>query len=76
MIQNEKRPITDQLDIESIRESTKPTLEMKKVLKHPITKVVIGGVVIYGLLFVSKYFINGYAELVKASRNLKGIHRR
>lgn len=41
------------------------------VIKHPITKVLIGGIVIYGLLISSTYFVNGYANFIKATRNLK-----
>lgn len=41
------------------------------VIKHPITKVLIGGIVIYGILISSTYFVNGYANFIKATRNLK-----
>lgn len=41
------------------------------VIKHPITKILIGGIVIYGLLISSTYFVNGYANFIKATRNLK-----
>ena len=57
-------------------EKPKQVIEMKQVLKHLITKIVVGIITVYGLLFVSKYFINGYAEIVKATRNLKDVHRR
>ena len=62
--QNTRKSILDKLDLDSISKSTKPLFDTKKVLKHPVTKVVICGMVIYGILKVSKYFVNAYAELI------------
>ena len=45
------------------------------MIKHPITKIVIGGLVVYGLLISSTYFINGYADFIKATRNLKSARK-
>jgi hypothetical protein len=57
-------------------EKSRLVIEMKQIIKHHITKIAIVVVTVYGLLFVSKYFINGYAEIVKATRNLKDVHKR
>ncbi|WP_046759147.1 hypothetical protein, partial [Kordia jejudonensis] len=70
MIKNnrtKRKSILDGLDLDSITKSTNPLIDKKKVLKHPITKLVICGIAIYGILKVSKYFINAYAELIRAS---------
>ncbi|WP_430408597.1 hypothetical protein [Kordia sp.] len=69
--QTKRKSILDGLDLNSIPKSTKPLIDTKKVLKHPVTKLVICGVAIYGVLKVSKYFVNGYAELIRATKNLR-----
>lgn len=69
--QTKRKSILDDLDLDSIPKSTKPLIDKKKVLKHPITKLVICGIAIYGILKVSKYFVNGYAELIRATKNLR-----
>ncbi|EDP97370.1 hypothetical protein U8527_03425 [Kordia algicida OT-1] len=73
--QNKRKSILDKLDLDSIPKSTKPLVDTKKVLKHPVTKVIICGVAIYGILKVSKYFVNAYAELIRASKNLSDARR-
>ncbi|QHI37104.1 hypothetical protein IMCC3317_24820 [Kordia antarctica] len=69
--QTKRKSILDGLDLNSIPKSTKPLIDKKKVLKHPVTKLVICGIAIYGILKVSKYFVNGYAELIRATKNLR-----
>ena len=73
--QTKRKSILDKLDLDSIPKSTKPLVDTKKVLKHPVTKVIICGVVIYGILKVSKYFVNAYAELIRASKNLSDARK-
>ena len=73
--QTKRKSILDKLDLDSIPKSTKPLVDTKKVLKHPVTKVVIFGVAIYGILRISKYFVNAYAELIKASKNLNNARK-
>ncbi|KAB8153723.1 hypothetical protein EZY14_010390 [Kordia sp. TARA_039_SRF] len=65
----------DKLDLDSIPRLTKPLIDTKNILKHPVTKVVTCGVVIYGILKVSKYFVNAYAELIRASKNLRDVRK-
>lgn len=61
--------IKDRLDMESISKQATPLIDKKEVLTHPITKVIITGVAIYGFIYVSKHFVNAFAGLVKAVRN-------
>ncbi|WP_420573658.1 hypothetical protein [Kordia sp.] len=69
--QTKRKSILDGLDLDSIPKSTKPLIDKKKILKHPVTKLVICGIAIYGILKISKYFVNGYAELIRATKNLR-----
>jgi len=69
--QTKRKSILDGVDLDSLTKSTKPLIDKKKVLKHPVTKLVICGIAIYGILKVSKYFVNGYAELIRATKNLR-----
>lgn len=55
--------------MESISKQATPLIDKKEVLTHPITKVIITGVAIYGFIYVSKHFVNAFAGLVKAVRN-------
>ncbi|EDP94435.1 hypothetical protein U8527_11170 [Kordia algicida OT-1] len=68
--QTKRKSILDKLDLDSIPKSTKPLIDSKKILTHPVTKVVICGMAVYGVLKVSKYFVNGYAELIRATKKL------
>jgi hypothetical protein len=47
--------------MESIPKQATPIIDKKEVLKHPITKVIVTGVVIYGFIYVSKHFVNAFA---------------
>lgn len=69
--QTKRKSILDGVDLDSLPKSTKPIIDKKKVLKHPLTILFICGVSIYGILKVSKYFVNGYAELIRAAKNLR-----
>ena len=70
--QNQKKiqSIAKNLNIKNKKHSHSKIDDME-IIKHPITKVLIGGLVIYGLLISSTYFVNGYANFIKATRNLK-----
>ncbi len=50
--------------------------QSKDILKNPIVKgaIIIGG--IYGVLFLSKYIINEYAEVVIATKKLRDACQR
>lgn len=37
--------------------------------KKPVVKIVIGAGVVFGVLYISKYFINTAAETVRACKN-------
>ena len=39
--------------------------------KKPVVKIVIGAGVVFGALYVSKYFINTAAEAVRACKNFR-----
>ena len=73
--QTKRKSILDKLDLDSIPKSAKPLIDTKKVLKHPVTKVIICGVAIYGILKVSKHFVNAYAEFIRASKNLRDVRK-
>ena len=49
--------------------------QSKELLKHPIAKGVAVVVTLYGILFVSKYIIKEYAEVVVATKKLRDAHR-
>ena len=68
--------IKDRLDMESIPKQATPIIDKKEILKHPITKMVITGVAIYGFLYISKHFVNAFAGLAKAIRNAQHNLRR
>ncbi|MFK7806977.1 MAG: hypothetical protein AB8F74_04160 [Saprospiraceae bacterium] len=51
-------------------------IDPKEIIKHPITKIAIGTLIVYGVLISSTYFINGYADFVKATKNLKSARNR
>lgn len=68
--------IKEKLDMEFIPKQATPIIDKKEVLKHPITKIVITGVAIYGFIYVSKHFVNAFAGLVKAVRNAQDNLRR
>ncbi|EDP97314.1 hypothetical protein U8527_03150 [Kordia algicida OT-1] len=68
-MRRKQKSIREKLNLDSIKTDTKPIVDKKEILKHPITKVIIVGVSIYGFLYVSKHFVNAYAGLVKAVRN-------
>lgn len=57
--------------LDAINAEVKPVIDKKEILKHPIAKVIIIGISIYGFLYVSKHFVNAYAGLVKAIRNAR-----
>ena len=67
--------ITERLKTNKINYSDH-SIDPKDIIKHPITKIAIGGLIVYGLLISSTYFINGYAELIKATKNLKRARNR
>ncbi len=47
----------------------------KELLKHPGVKAVAVVGILYGILFVSKYVIKEYAEVVAATKKLRDAHR-
>jgi len=75
--QNHKKiqSIAKNLNIKKKKHS-RSEIDAMKIFKHPITKVLIGGLVIYGLLISSTYFVNGYANFIKATKNLKSARNR
>ena len=58
-----------------IHEILKPSKTAPPLLKNPWIKgaVVIG--TIYGILFISKYIINEYAEVIMASKKLRDAYK-
>ncbi|WP_108866774.1 hypothetical protein [Aquimarina aquimarini] len=56
-------------------ELTEISNQAKRLVKNPMIKdlLVIGAV--YGLLFISKYIIKEYAEVVVASKKLRDAYR-
>ncbi len=58
-----------------IHEILKTSKTAKPLLKDPWVKgvVVIGA--IYGVLFISKYIINEYAEVIKVSKKLRDAYK-
>ena len=70
-MRKEKKSILDSIDLDSIKTERKSILDTKKIVKHPVAKIVIAGVIIYGVLYVSKHFVNAYGELVKAVRTTR-----
>ena len=66
-----EKSILNDLDLDAIKAEAKASINTKEILKHPITKVIIVTVSIYGLLYVSKHFVNAYAGLARAVRNAK-----
>ena len=71
---DQKQSITNRLQLKKEKPYSQKTAPIK-MIKHPITKIVIGGLVVYGLLISSTYFINGYASFIKATRNLKSARK-
>lgn len=51
------------------------TKHSKELLKNPVIKGVVVVVALYGVLFVSKYIIKEYAEVVAATKKLRDAHR-
>ncbi|MAQ75121.1 MAG: hypothetical protein CL613_02160 [Aquimarina sp.] len=47
----------------------------KELLKHPLVKGVAIVGAVYGILFISKYIIKEYAEVVIATKKLRNAHR-
>ena len=75
-MKRKENSIECKLDLDSIKSEIKPIINTKEILKHPTTKIIISGIVVYGFLRVSKYYVSAYSGLVKAVRdaksNLKG----
>ena len=44
----------------------------KVMLKNPFAKVLLAGATIYGLIWVSGYFLNASAKTIRAYKNFKG----
>jgi ribulose 1,5-bisphosphate synthetase/thiazole synthase len=49
--------------------------QSKEILKHPVVKGVAIVAALYGVLFISKYIIKEYAEVVIATKKLRDAHR-
>ncbi|MFC5048292.1 hypothetical protein ACFSTE_02605 [Aquimarina hainanensis] len=47
----------------------------KELLKSPIVKSVAIVAALYGVLFISKYIIREYAQVVAATKKLRDAHR-
>ncbi len=47
----------------------------KELLKHPVVKGAAFIATLYGVMFVSKYIIKEYAELVTATKKLRDARR-
>ena len=60
---------------QSIDEVTKMTNQVKILWKNPWVKGVAVLVAIYGALFIAKYLIKEYAEVVAATKKLRDAHR-
>ena len=70
-MRKKEKSITEKIDLDSIQAEIKPIVNSKEILNHPATKIVITGIAVYGILHLSKHFINAYAGLRKAIRNAK-----
>lgn len=70
-MRKQQKSILDKLDLDSIKTEVKPIINTKEILKHPVTKIIIAGVAVYGFLYISKHFVNAYGELVKAVRSTR-----
>ncbi|AXG69580.1 hypothetical protein KORDIASMS9_01803 [Kordia sp. SMS9] len=66
-----EKSIKDALDVASIKSEVKPIINTKEIFKHPATKIIITGIVVYGFLRVSKYYISAFSGLVKAVKDAK-----
>lgn len=64
-------------NVQLSKEKTKRTLtdQSKELLQHPIVKGVAIVGALYGVLFISKYIIKEYAEVVAATKKLRDAHR-
>ncbi|KAA1242587.1 hypothetical protein [Aquimarina sp. RZ0] len=49
--------------------------QSKELLKSPLVKGVVVVGALYGILFISKYIIKEYAEVVAATKKLRDAHR-
>ena len=49
--------------------------QAKALLKNPWVKGVVTVGALYGVLFISKYVIREYAEVVAATKKLRDAHR-
>ncbi|WP_024772950.1 hypothetical protein [Aquimarina macrocephali] len=49
--------------------------QSKEILKHPVVKGLAIVAALYGVLFISKYVIKEYAEVVIATKKLRDAHR-
>ncbi len=60
-----------------LKDKTKRTLtdQSKELLKNPIIKGIAIVGAFYGVLFISKYIIKEYAEVVAATKKLRDAHR-
>lgn len=60
-----------------LKDKTKRTLtdQSKELLKNPIVKGIAIVGALYGVLFISKYIIKEYAEVVAATKKLRDAHR-
>jgi len=45
--------------------------QIKKVLKHPATMVVIGGVTLIALMYSSKFFFDAAGHMVRSYKRFK-----
>ncbi len=68
-----KRAQSKQLPNKPIRETM--VNQSKELLKSPIVKGVVVVGALYGILFISKYIIKEYAEVVAATKKLRDAHR-
>lgn len=62
------KPSSDQIKKTVVSQS-------KELLKNPIVKGVTIVGALYGVLFISKYIIREYAEVVAATKKLRDAHR-
>ncbi len=68
------------LEHQSSRKERKPLKTLGKtntnLLKHPLAKVVVFGVIVYGALHISKYFIRATTGMIDACKQFKNACNR
>ncbi len=48
-----------------------PMYASDNFFKKPVVKLVIGAGILFGTLYVSKYFLNASADVIRACKNVK-----